>query len=263
MKTLVVIFLSVFIIGVQQVEAQTTTACRPVYGGGETCQQSENLSINKKVLNSNLTFQPGQTYQDSNFVDHIDTTNKPYTPNQQTAFRLFVTNTSTRDITSIKVEDILPPTYITYVSGQGTYDDKTRTFSATIERLKPNETKAITIQVMTARAEELPEGTNTICTVNQARASIGRDISEDNSQLCMNRSGQAPSPTAVTKETQTQTSPATKDGTTVPNQTKGGLPIAQTPQTQKTPDTGAEHLLLLTPLAGIGLYLRKKASFLT
>lgn len=248
-------------------QAETTTNCQPVYGGGQTCQQSNSLSINKKVLRSELTFQQGQTYQESDFVDHISTKNKPYSPNQQTAFRLTVTNTSNRDITDITVEDLLPNQYITYVAGQGEFNDQTKTFSTKIDKLKPNESRAFTIQVMTARAEELPEGSGLICSVNQARATAGNQVAEDNSQLCMNKTGATPSSFPQVQGQQTVTPQTTKGGlpivTNQPTQSKGGLPVTQTPQTNRTPETGPEHLLLLGPLAGVGMYLRKKASFLS
>jgi hypothetical protein len=251
------------------------TACTPIFNGGQTCIQSDLLTINKKVLNPTLTFKPGQTFKDSDFVENVTMNDTTYPANRATAFRLTITNTANRKLSNIKVADILPAKYLTYVTGDGSYDSGSRTFSATIDSLDKNQTKTYTIQVVTAMADQLPANNTPVCTVNQATATVSNKKSQDNAMLCL----QASPSTAVTP-TRTAFAPQQKSATptqgattkgglpvakttpapTNPPTTKGGQPVYQPAPSQETPGTGPEMLGLLglLPTGALGWFLRKK-----
>lgn len=252
----------------------TDTACTPIFNGGTTCTQSDLISLNKKVLNPTLTFKAGQTFQDSDFVDNVTMNDTMYPANRATAFRLFVTNTANRKLTNITVTDVLPPKYLTYVSGDGKYDSATRTFTATIDSLDKNQSKTLTIQVVTATTNQLPANNSPVCTINQAIVTVSNQKSQDNAELCISRN-----PAAAPTRTQTAFAPqktstpsqgaTTKGGLPVtkttpaptnPPTTKGGQPVYQPAPSQQTPGTGPETLALfgLFPTGALGYFLRRK-----
>ncbi len=164
-----------------------------------------------------------------------------YMPNQITAVRLFITNTSNRELKDIKVEDLLPLQYVNFVKSDGQYDNKTKTVKATIQSLKPKETKTLNILLQTVQADQLPQGVNANCVVNQARVNVGREQSQDNAQLCIQPQIK-------------QQAPASQTPTT-----KGGIPLYTPSQAQKTPDTGASLVTLITLITSslAGFLLRK------
>lgn len=237
-------------------QVETNTGCQPIYGGGAACLESNQLSINKKVLNPRVNVQPGQTFNDRDFIDNVNPNDPRYSANKATAFRIFVTNKTNNTLRNITVRDIFPPRYLTFVSGDGEYDNNTRTFTATINELRARETKSITIQVLTARTDQLPRDNSSLCTINIASATVNNQTSQDTAQLCVSREGVTPTQAAGTPG---PTAPAP----TNPPTTKGGLPVVPpvSPQPgQRTPDTGPELLALvgLLPAGLAGMALRKK-----
>lgn len=252
----------------------TPAGCQPIYNGGTICSNSNILTVNKKVLNPTVRVTPGTTFKDSDFIENIGPNDPRYPSNALTAFRIYVTNTSRSTIKNISVKDIFPPRFVTFISGSGSYDTTSRTFTTTISELKAKDTKAITIQVMTARTEELPKDNSSLCTINLALASVNNKTSQDTSQICVGTEAtpqtQTNSFAPVTKGglSTTQPSPTTKGGIAVtPNKTttKGGLPVTSpaAPQPgQNTPSTGPEALILagLLPTGALGWLLRRKTS---
>lgn len=233
--------------------APTPATCQPVYNGGIFCNDSDSLAINKTVLRPGAAPTPEKTFNTSDFIENIGPDDPRYLPGTATAFKISVTNTSGGLLKNIVVKDIFPPRFLTFVSGSGTYDDNSRTFSTTIKELKSKETKDIIISVMTARPEDLPTDDNALCTINLAMATVTNKISQDSAQICVARQESVTSLTIPAKATQN------------PTITKGGLPIISpaTPQTAKqTPSTGPEVAVLfgLIPAAGLGLLLRRKTA---
>ncbi len=220
-------------------------SCIPILGGGSTsCQQSNNITLNKKLLSPDRLLRSEDPLpEDSSLVENV--TSDEYAPNQLIVVRLFVTNTSNRELKDIKVEDFLPLQYINFVKSDGQYDSKTKTVKATIQSLKPKETKTLNILLQTAQADQLPQGVNFICVVNQARVSVGREQSQDNAQLCIQPQ---------------KTAPFTSTPTPQPLTTKGGMPLYTPPQAQKTPSTGASLITLISLMTSTlaGFVLRKK-----
>lgn len=256
--------------GVAYAAEPTPAGCQPIYNGGSICSNSNVLSVNKKVLNPTIKVNPGDTFKDSDFIENIGSNDTRYTANSMTAFRIYITNKTRSTLKNITVKDIFPPRFITFISGSGTFDNSSRTFSTTIPELKGNETKAITIQVMTARQNELPTDNSSLCTINLALATVNNKTSQDTSQICVANSQMPGNVTAFAPTAKSQQpSPTTKGGLPVvtPNQTttKGGLPVTSpvvTKPNQNTPSTGPETLVLagLLPTGALGWLLRKKTS---
>jgi hypothetical protein len=227
--------------------------CSPIFGGGPTCQQSDIITINKKVLSPKVAATNGAVFTDNDFVENVTQKDTRYTPNTPTAFRLYVTNKTNKELKDVVVSDVFPQNFLTFVTGNGTFDVKTHTFTTKIT-LKPQEVRKITIQVLTATTDEILKSNAPLCTVNVATAVVNKKTSQDNSMLCVDLGERAV--VAKTFPTQTPKNPA---------QTKGGLPIVSpiaSNQMQKAPSTGPEMFALvgLIPAGLLGHYLRKKSS---
>lgn len=236
----------------------TPPGCQPLYNGGTVCQNSNLLEINKKILSPNVDVKPGTSFNDKDFIENLGRDDTAYTANKTTAFRIYLKNKTRASLKKITVKDIFPPRYLTFVAGNGSYDSTSRTFTATIDEIKANETKQITVQVMTAPTSELSQGTTPLCTINIAMATVNNKISQDTSQICISRT-QASALTQAPQARSVQTPTPT-----IPSTTKGGLPVLSpaAPQPgQRTPETGPEMLALigLLPAGAVGWLLRKRA----
>lgn len=206
-------------------------SCQPIYGGGETCISTDKVLIDKKVMNPASSTKGGTEV----FVDNLSVNDYKYSADQIVKFQLTVTNTSDKTLSEVSVSDILP-SYVSFVKGLGSYDEKSRTVSFKVNNLNPDESRKYTIEVKTTSNNSLPSGQGVVCVVNQAMARVSNVESRDNSQFC------------IEKTTTT---------------TKGGLPVMDAPKGMtKTPATGPEMLALfgLIPAGLSGMYLRRKAS---
>jgi len=249
----------------------TPAGCQPIYNGGSICANNGDITINKKVLKPGVNITPGYTFKDSDFIENIGPNDPGYPLNTLTAFRIYVTNKGRSTVKNIVLKDILPPRYVTFISGSGTYDATNRTFSTTIKELKSKETQAVTVQVMTARDNEVPKDGTSLCTINLASVTANNKTSQDTSQLCVSTDAN------VSSQKQSIAFPQMTKGITAPTPqtqatkqvkpeatTKGGLVVASpaAPEAgQKTPPTGPEALVLagLLPLGALGVILRKKS----
>lgn len=200
--------------------------CQPIYGGGETCVSKGNILINKTVQNP----------QSKGFVDNLSLSNDPkYGPDSTVTFQLTVSNTGDKELKDIDVTDSFP-SYLSFVSGPGTFDTNSKTLTFNIPSLKANESKSYTIKGKVVNSSSLPADQAVNCVVNQAKAIADRQESSDLSQFCIEK-------TVTT--------------------TKGGIPVMDAPKGLKqTPSTGPEMLALigLIPAGLGGLYLRRKTS---
>lgn len=206
------------------------TSCTPGYGGyGKDCPNPGVVSINKLVLdpNSDDVAMKGGSQSAELFVENLGPTDNKYAAGESAAFKLIVTNTGTKTLTDVLVRDLFPQ-YVTFVSGQGTFDQNT--FSVVIDRLEPGQSKEIIIRAKIVDANQLP---NTIsCVINQAHAIAEGKTAQDNAQFCIENPQKA---------------------------TKGGQTVYPTPKATTTPPTGAGAALILIPGAVAGLLLRKRA----
>lgn len=218
--------------------AQTTT-CQPIYGGGQTCVESGDLLVDKKIKH------PTQAGQ---FVDNLVGDSPRYGLDQEIIFNIDVKNTGNNTIKDITVQDVFPPQYVVFTDRIGKFDHKTKLFTYTIAELKKDETKRVSIKARSVKAEQFPWGENVVCLVNQALTFTSRtknNPSQDNSRFCIQRQG----------PTRQEVIPSP----TIPPQTKGGLPVAPQPQTRTTPKSGPEMLSLMALIpAGIGGFLLRR-----
>jgi len=273
-KQLIALLSLLFVLAPQTFAAEPTPAgCQPIYNGGTTCANNSAITINKKVLRPGVSVTPGSSFNDTDFIENIGSNDPGYPVNTLTAFRIYITNKGRTTLKNVIVKDILPPRYVTFISGTGTYDDSSRTFTTTIKELKSKATQAITIQVMTARPDQLPTDGTSLCTINLALASVNNKTSQDSSQLCVSGQTAAGSQQSafpqLTKGGVTSTPAApkniTKGAVTPGSTTKGGLAVASpaSPQPgENTPSTGPEALVLagLLPTGVLGFLLRRKTS---
>ncbi|MBP6882694.1 MAG: hypothetical protein KBC15_04045 [Candidatus Levybacteria bacterium] len=229
--------------------------CSPIFGGGPTCQQSDLITLNKKVLSPKVAANKGATFTDNDFVENVAQKDTRYTPNTPTAFRLYVTNKTNKELKDVVVSDVFPQNFLTFVTGNGTFDVKTHTFTTKIT-LKAQETRKITIQVLTATKDDIIKSNAPLCTVNVATAVVNKKTSQDNSMLCVALEQDASPISSFSNQTTPKANPA---------QTKGGLPVVSpiaSNQMQKAPSTGPGMLALvgLVPVGLLGHYLRKKTA---
>ena len=148
-------------------------SCQPIYGGGETCIVSPNISINKEVLNPKT----------NKMVENLSINDPKYHPEFIVNFKVTVTNTGKSTINKIEVKDMFPQ-YITFSTGPGKFDDSTKTLSFSIDSLEPNEIKTFVVVGRVVSIDKLPQGV--VCVVNRVIASANTtDQASDNTQLCI------------------------------------------------------------------------------
>ena len=213
----------------QPANAQQPISCQQVYGGGATCLQTGKVILNKTI----------QRPDSSVLAESLSINEPTFKTNQTITFHLTVTNTDTKEVNNVSVQDTLP-SLLGFVSGDGQYDEKTQPFSFTIDSLNPGETKTRIVQTRVLPAEKLSEQPDTTCILNQAQASFGdKNFSQDNVQFCIEN-----------KVLGIETTPSVL---------QPAQPVV------KTPATGAGDLALFTLLvAGLaGLFLRKRARNIT
>ena len=208
--------------------ASASTSCQPIYGGGETCVQVGNISINKTVKNPTT----------GSFVDNLSVNDPKYSPASTVNFQITVTNTGNGNISSTTVKDTFP-NYVTFVSGPGSFDSNSKVLTFTVENLAAGASQIFNVSAKIVDQNSLPADQGVTCVVNQVNAtSNDNQQSSDNSQFCIEK--------------------PTQPGTT----TKGGLKVFPAPAVVTTPATGPEMLPLigLIPSGLFGIFLRKKAS---
>lgn len=211
------------------------TECQPIYGGGQTCVQNGDITMNKTVQKPDAT----------GFVDNLSINDPKFRPDQAVTFRLTVKNNADSASQKITVKDTFPQ-YLTFVEGPGKFDTNTRIMTFDIDKLNPNETKTYTVKGKVAPLNQIPANQNVSCIVNQASATSNNRESVDNAQFCIER----------------QAAQGGANGTpapTVPPTTKGGLKIFPEPQTQTTPKTGPAEVALFSLFGSgaAGYYIRK------
>jgi uncharacterized repeat protein (TIGR01451 family) len=219
--------------------AAQTPNCIPIYGGGDSCTQTDPISVNLQV-------------QHPDTEEYVDNLNNeiPFSPGQEVSFKITVANTGTRVISNLAVSDVLPQ-YIDYVRGEGKFDRNTRTFSFTINELGAEENRVYFVEGKVVGQNNLPKNAQNTCVVNQVSVSSGDRVSRDNARLCIEN------PTAQVTTTPTPAKPTPTRAAA----TKGGTTIYPPSNTKRTPDTGPEALALigLAPLGALGFYLKKRA----
>lgn len=208
-----------------------TPSCTLLFGGGQTCVQDRDFSVNKQVQ------EPGS----KDFRDNLTATSNRFTSGQTITFRITIKNTANGDLSNLTITDTIPR-HLTYTKGDGTFDKSNQTFSAKIDKLEKGKSKTLTLVTTVITADKLPSVPSPLCLSNQASAKVGNKTSTDITTFCVNNE----KPTAQTQIT--------------PGNTKGGLPVFGQISPTQTPGTGGELLSLLSlPTFGaLGYFLRNK-----
>ena len=220
-----IVFLLAIFSFISPLRAFADTACQPIYGGGQTCVTTGNISINKTIMNP----------QSGNMVDNLSINDPRYLPGYITTFQISVTNTGNSNISRINVRDIFPQ-YITFSSGPGSFDNNTKILNFDVNNLNVNETRNYTILGRVVDANSLPISQGSVvCVVNQATATNldnNSQVSQDNAQFCIEKSTPA-----------------------------AGFPAATNTNIKVMPATGPDSLALLAliPTGLSGLILRRKS----
>src|SRR3989338_10205028 len=115
-------------------KAFADTSCQPIYGGGQSCVTTNNIVVNKTVLNP----------QTNQFIDNLSINDSKYQPGFIATFQISITNTGNNNVARIDVKDIFPQ-YVSFGSGAGTFDINTNTLSFSLTNLAPNETRKYSI----------------------------------------------------------------------------------------------------------------------
>lgn len=193
--------------------------CTTTYGN--PCE-SKKIMINKMVQNP----------KDGNFVDNLGTNDPKFGPEQSVNFRITVTNTGNTLLSDVDVIDTLP-SYVTFTSGAGNFDQATKKLRFHVKDLKAGESREFTITAKTVKASDLPKNQGITCVTNHVFAGANGMEATDNAAFCI----------------QTQKT------------TKGGLPVFEAPNVTTTPATGAESLMFFTLIPSVltGFMLRKSA----
>ena len=220
--------------------------CKPIYGGGQTCVQAENFTVDKRIQNP----------QNQQFVDNLGVNDLKFLPESTINFAITVNNTSDQAIENIAITDVFPK-YLEFVSGQGKYDKATRTLTFAVTGLTANEEKTFIVKAKVVGIESFPDNQQAVCMANLARAKAGNVEGADNSQFCVEilaEDEQAPNPTPANGQ---QPTPGQTNGG---GTTKGGLPVLPEPKSTTSPSTGPESLGLLALIpSGIAGYLLRKS----
>lgn len=233
-------------------------SCQPIYGGGQTCVQTGNIVVDKKVMHPQNT---------SQFVDNLGINDPKFGPESTVNFQIVVTNKGQATLQTVQVKDVLPQ-HVQFVSGGGNYDQNSRTLTFDVTDLKPNESRTFTITAKVVPSNQLPVDQGVVCVVNQAIATSNGQTAQDNAHMCIQKSAppvqpQPQQPQKGGPVTQPQ-QPAQPGVTVVPGQpvTKGGQKVFPQPQVVQTPSTGPEMLPLigLIPTGVLGYFLRRKSS---
>ncbi|MBI3985074.1 MAG: DUF11 domain-containing protein [Candidatus Levybacteria bacterium] len=225
-KLFAIILLSVLFFAFK-VSAANAAGCTPVYGGGETCP-GYSYSIQKLVQ------RPGKGGGD--FVNNLSINDAKYNPSQNVTFQVTLKNTGSNTIPTITVTDVFPK-YLSFVSGPGNFNAKTKTLVFSVASFKPGQSVTYTIVGKILDEAGLPKDEGVICQLNQATATDSSGVvNSSSSQFCLQKQ--------VLGET-----------------TKGGLPVMPAPEITTTPATGPEMLplALLVPGALGGLLLRRRS----
>ena len=177
MRKILYIFLSLGVFLIIPDKTLADVSCQPIYGGGQTCTSSNNISIDKKVLNP----------KDNKMVDNLGINDPKYQPGFIVTFQIKVTNTGNGDFAKVNMKDIFPQ-YISYSNGPGNYDANTKILTFSLDNLKVNASKTFTIMGKVMDEKDIPFNNGSICVMNQAFVTTNTNqTAQDNTQFCIEK----------------------------------------------------------------------------
>lgn len=225
-KTLQVLLIALIIFVSSQLgnKAFAQTSCQPIYGGGESCVSTGDITVDGKVLNPST----------NKLVDNLSVNDARYKPGFIVTFQVAITNNRKTVIEKANIQDIFPQ-FVSFSSGPGSFDTNTKTLTFDVDNLMPSETKTFNILGRIAYADQLSFSQKVICLANQVIAIVPDPAAgQDNNQFCIEK----------TKEGFPVFSPAL---------------ITTTPAT----GTESLALFALIPTGIAGWFLRKKSDLMS
>lgn len=146
--------------------------CIAQYGGTTTCVPSD-LTINKQVKNP-IT---------NSFVENLTTTDATFAANGEVTYKLTIHNGSGETFQA-EVKDIFP-SYLTFVSGPGTYNNDNKTLTIKLENLIAGETRTMELVARVSDKSAFPAGKSLFCVVNVAEVRALNRFDSDRAQACI------------------------------------------------------------------------------
>ena len=255
MKSIIVLFTFIFTIllfGPSRAHADVKN-CRPVFGGGETCTEANNIEIDKFIKNP----------ANNNYVDNLDPSTMSVTPDQSLTFRLTIKNKKDTRLNNIKITDTLPSSLeFVSASDNAKYDKNKHTVNYEVDL---ESGKSLNLSLITKVSSNATTG----CVTNQALADVEWKKALDNSQFCIAGTNSFPTTKdQTTQSRQPQVAPQTASTTQEDNLqpqpgslTKGGKTLYPTPNVTNNPNTGPEAIafIALIPTAAIGLFIKRRS----
>lgn len=195
--------------------ADASVDCKTVYGGGQTCESKGEIDITKTVVS--ITKGGLQTTQN----------NPTFQPEDQVTFKIVIKNTGDATFDSVEVKDTFP-SYLSFVSGPGSFDANSKVLTFTETNLKAQESRQEMVTGKIAGSNGLSMNQGTICMTNQAIATANGQTDQSNAQFCVQKR----------------------------------ITVLPAPKMVQTPPTGPEMLPLmgLIPAGLIGIFLRRKTN---
>lgn len=181
---------------------------------------NSNSIIVDKMVGMPGTSPDALTYQ---YVDNLSVSDPRFAPGQLVFFKVTVKNTSTTTFGGMTAKDFVPD-YLTPIEGPGTFDSASRIITFDAGAFAVDEQKTFLFKMQINSQANLPVDKGLFCLVNKAQAWSNVTTDDDSSQFCIEK------------------------------QVTGAANV---------PSAGPEMGLVLIAgemaLAGIGIYLRKKA----
>lgn len=207
--------------------------CRPIYGGGDTCIQAKNFTVDTRI----------QDPKSKNFVDNLNNDNT-FPAGSILNMAITVKNTTKNEQSGIEITNTFPQ-FVDFAEGNGKYDQTKRSLTFTIDKLNANESKTYLVKARVTNQENLPQN-GVSCVANLVQAKIKQEISSDNVQFCLTGT--------------TAAKPQARTSTPAPTATNGGQQIYPKPSSSSSPATGPEAFALfaLLPSGVAGYLIRKK-----
>lgn len=121
------------------------------------------------------------------FVDNLGPTDNKFNPEQEVIFKIIVKNTSSVDLSSVKIKDILPD-YIDFTSifpQEVNWDKESKTLTFNIGNLQAGESREYELKVKVVAKDQLPADQSLVCVTNWAEAKSGEAVDSDSAGLCI------------------------------------------------------------------------------
>lgn len=178
-KTLRILLIALIIFVSSQLtnQAFAEEPCQPIYGGGETCIKTQDITVDSKILNPST----------NKLVDNLSVNDAKYKPDFIVIFQVAITNNRKTVIEKTNMRDIFPQ-FVSFSSGPGSFDANTKTLAFDVDNLLPSETRIFNILGRIVDVNQLSFSEKVICLANQVIAVVPDPAAgQDNSQFCIEK----------------------------------------------------------------------------